>query len=52
MEPAGFYSQLGVSCVRFRFSPWVWTFHAQRRCSSLFSVGGWAAHFAVVELSN
>jgi len=49
MRISGRYSQLGVACVRFYFSPWVWTFHAQRRCSSLVNVGGWAAHLVVAD---
>jgi len=51
MVDSGAYSQLGAVCVRFYLSPWVWTFHAQRRCSSLVSVV-WAAHVAVAELSK
>jgi len=48
MRTFGAYSQLGVVCVRVYLSPWVWTFHAQRRCSSLVSVGGWATHWPLL----
>jgi len=51
MVDSGVYSQLGAACVRLYLSPWVWIFHAQRRCSSLVTVD-WGAHVAVVELSK